>query len=94
MQKTLVFLTAFFVECKSKETYCVMFVSWNTEISEAVNDLQVNLFFRSMCSNLGQFVSTYMQVNFFQPRLICFNLGQFVFYLGQFVSTWVNLILQ
>ena len=66
--------------------------------------LQVNLFLRSICfqprsvcSNLGQFVST--QVSLFQPKSICFNLGQLVFYLGQFVfnlgqfvSTQVNLV--
>ena len=40
--------------------------------------LQVNLFLRSICSNLGQFVSTW--VNLFQPRSICFNLGQFDFF--------------
>ena len=39
--------------------------------------LQVKSNLRSICSNLGQFVST--QVNLFQPRSICFDLGQFDF---------------
>ena len=38
--------------------------------------LQVNLFLRSICFNLGQFVPTL--VNLFQPRSVCSNLGQFV----------------
>ena len=59
---------------------------------------QVNLFQpRSICFNLGQFVSTQVnllstQVNLFstwvnliQPRSIRFNLRQFAFCLGQFV---------
>ena len=40
--------------------------------------LQVKSNLRSICSNLGQFVST--QVNLLQPRSICFNLGQFDFF--------------
>ena len=38
--------------------------------------LQVKSNFQSVCSNIGQFVPT--QVNLFQPRSICSNLGQFV----------------
>ena len=41
--------------------------------------LQVKSNLRSICSNLGQFVST--EVNLFQPRSICFDLGQFDFFL-------------
>ena len=44
-----------------------------------VDMLQVKSNLRSICSNLGQFVSTW--VNLLQPRSICLIIGQFDFFL-------------